>query len=306
MKWRSFAVTSIPERRNPASAAVREPVQLRVSAYDKVASLLISLLILIGLAVAIMFVIWLTMTLVFQQKSVPVKLVENVAGRGDHAEGFERDLEAPGLEEMPELAEPQLEATLEAVTDAVSSVAASMDVLDTPSTVTGKGEGGLGDSRPPGPLGEGEDIIPRWERWEVRWSATGLAEYARQLDFFKIELGAVGGSPNVDYAYNLTKPRPDRRSGPPEQEKRLYMTWKTGSLEAFDKALLARAGISYEGRLVMQFYPEEVEDRLAWMEMENGGGRSVKEFLKTVFGVRKTRSGYEFYIIEQRFRPAPP
>jgi hypothetical protein len=264
------------------------------------------LLILIGGAVAIMFVIWLTMTLVFTQRSVPVKLVENIAGRGDHAEGFERDLEAPGLEEMPELAEPQLEATLEAVTDAVSTVAASMDVLDTASTVTGKGEGGLGDSRPPGPSGEGEDIIPRWERWRVRWSSAGLPAYTQQLDFFKIELGAAGGTPNVDYAFNLTKSRPDRRSGPPEQEKRLYMTWQSGTLQAYDRQLLSRAGISTNDRLLMQFYPEIVEDRLAELEMENGGGRSVKEFLRTIFGVRQVRGGYEFHVIEQRFRPAPP
>jgi hypothetical protein len=272
-----------------------------------VASLLISLLILIGAAVAIMFIIWLTATLVFSQRSVPVKLVENAAGRGDHAEGFERDLEAPGMEEMPELAEPQLEATLEAVTDAVSTVAASMDVINMAATSTSRGEGGLGDSRPPGPLGEGDNIIPRWERWEVRWTSSAISAYAQQLDYFKIELAAAGGSPNLDYAFNLSQPTPRRRSGPPKQEKRLYMTWRSGTLQAFDRILLTRAGIPSEGRLVMQFYPEEVEDRLAWLEMENAGGRSVKEFLKTVFGVRAARGGnYEFFVEEQRFRLPPP
>jgi hypothetical protein len=280
---------------------------MRVSAYDNVASLLITLIILIGVTVAILFIIWLTTTLVFRQKSVPVKLVENVAGRGDHAEGFERDLEAPGLEEMPELQEPQLEASLEAVTDAVTAVAASMDVLATDSTVTGRGEGGMGDSRPPGPSGEGENIIPRWERWEVRWTSNSISAYARQLDFFGIELGAAGGSPNVDYAAKLSQSRPTRRSGPPDAEKRLYMTWREGNLQAFDRTLLSRAGINTTNRLIMQFFPEEVEDRLAWIEMQNADGRSVKEFLRTVFGVRSTRGGdFEFYVMEQRFRPAPP
>ena len=181
---------------------------IRTSAYDQVSSLLLTSLLLVSISVFLMFLIWLSATLVFSQRSVPVKLVENVAGRGDHAAGFERDMEAPGMEEMPELAEPQIETSLEAVTETVSSVAASVDVLDTPSGVTSKGEGGLGDSRPPGPLGEGENIIPRWERWEVRWSATSLAGYARQLDHFKIELGAVGGTSQVDYALNLSKPHP--------------------------------------------------------------------------------------------------
>lgn len=300
------AVTTVADPSRKPETAAELPVQIRVSAYDRVAGFIVSSLILVGGLVAMMFIVWLTSRLVFRQRSVPVKLVENIGGRGDHAAGFARDLEAPGMEEMPELAEPQLEATMEAVTDAVSVVAASADVLDTPSVVTGRGEGGLGDSRPPGPLGEGEDIIPRWQRWEVRWSTRGLSAYAQQLDFFKIELGAIGGSPQVDYAYNFHKPRPDRRSGPPDQDKRLYMTWRSGTLEALDRTLLARAGIKTDGRLVVQFYPEAVEDQLAALEMENARGRKVNEFLKTVFGVRPVGAGYEFFVLEQRFRPAPP
>jgi hypothetical protein len=236
-------------------------------------------------------------------------LVENVAGRGDHAAGFARDLEAPGEEEMPELQEPQVQTALEAVTDAVSIVAASMDTFDTTSVTTSKGKGGLGDSRPPGPEGEGDDIIPRWERWEVRYISNSVNAYAQQLDFFKIELGAAGGKPNIDYAANFTKGRPDTRQGTTKEEKRLYMTWKSGTLKQFDEQLLGRAGISTAGRMVMQFYSEETEDRLAWIEMENAkklGHPNVKEFLRTIFGVRAAGRGFEFHVIEQRFRPAPP
>ena len=271
--------------------------------------MLVALLIMVGIAVGLMFVIWLTMTLVFVPRSVPVKLVENVPGRGDHAEGFERDLEAPGMEEMPELAEPQLEAAMEAMTEAVSAVAASMDVVSTPSTQTSKGEGGMGDSRPPGPLGEGDNIIPRWERWEIRFESASRRAYAAQLDFFKIELGAAGGGKrNVDYAFNLTRSSPNRKSGPGDKELRLYMTWRGGNLERFDRELLQAAGVDVgRGRLLMQFYPEEVEDRLAWIEKEHGDsqGKMIQEYLKTVFGVKKTRGGYEFFVMEQRFRPKP-
>lgn len=282
---------------------------MRVSRYDQVAGMLISLLILIGCAVGIMFVIWLTMTLVFTQAAVPIKLVENAAGRGDNPPGFERDMLAPGMEEMPELAEPQLEAALEAVTDAVSSVAASTDVLNTASAVTSKGEGGRGDSRPPGPEGEGDNIIPRWERWEIRWISTGIPAYARQLDYFKIVLGAAGGSPNIDYASELSKGSPTRSSGTSKDEKRLFMTWKGGTLQQFDKTLLGRAGIPTANRIMFQFYPEEVEDRLAWIEKEYAdkqGHLSVKEYLKTIFGVRARGREYEFFVTEMRFRPAPP
>jgi hypothetical protein len=295
-------------------ATIHKPIRrpdtsaLGVSRYDKVAGILVALLIMIGVAVVGMFIVWLTATIRFTSHSVPVKLIENVPGRGDHAEGFERDLEAPGMEEMPELAEPQLEATMEAMTDAVSNVAASMDVVSTPSTATSKGEGGMGDSRPPGPLGEGDNIIPRWERWEIRFESSSINAYARQLDFFKIELGAAGGGkPNVDYAYNLTKGRPDTKQGPGNKDQRLYMTWRGGTLQQFDRQLLGKAGINSNNRLVLQFYPEEVEDQLAWIEKENADkqGKTLQEYLKTVFGVEADGSGWKFTVIEQRFRPKP-
>lgn len=85
----------------------------------------------------------------------------------------------------------------------------------------------------------------------------------------------------------------------------MYMTWRTGTLKEFDRSILARAGIRTAGRLVMQFYPKETEDMLAGLEQENAQGRHPREYLKTVFGVRSAGGRYGFYIIEQRFRPAP-
>lgn len=281
---------------------------MHVSRFDQVASLVVALLIMVGVAVVGMFIIWLTATLVFKSRSVPVKLVENVPGRGEHAEGFERDLEAPGMEEMPELAEPQLEVAMEAMTEAVSSVAAAMDSVSVPSDATSKGEGGMGDSRPPGPLGEGDNIIPRWERWEIRFESSSESAYARQLDAFKIELGAAGGGKkNVDYARNLAKGKPDTRSGPGDKEQRLYMTWRGGSLQKFDQNLLRKAGVNISNRLLMQFYPEDVENDLATIEKAHADkqNKTLPEYLKTVFELKPKGSSWEFVVAEMRFRPKP-
>lgn len=294
-------------------ATIHKPIRrpdtsaLHVSRFDQVAGLLVALLIMVGVAVLGMFIIWLTATLVFRISPVRVKLVENPPGRGDHAEGFERDLEAPGMEEMPELAEPQLEAAMEAITDAVSTVAASMDAVSTPSTATSQGEGGMGDSRPPGPLGEGDNIIPRWERWEIRFESSSLNAYAKQLDFFKIELGAAGGGKkNVDYASNLAG-SPKTYTQPGNKDQRLYMTWRGGTLQQYDRQLLQKARINTRNRLVLQFYPEEVEQELAWIEKENADrqGKVLAEYLKTVFAVEPSGGGWKFVVKEQRFRPKP-
>lgn len=287
---------------------------LRVSAYDNVASLLIALLILIGFAVLMLFIIWLTGRLLFTKAPIPVELLE-YAGRGDHAAGFERDPEEPGMEEMEELMEPQIEATLEAVTDVVTSQAASFDSIAMSAAASSKGSG-MGDNRPPGPLGEGvTDVIPPWERWEIRFSTSGIGVYARQLDHFNIELGAAGGgSPKVDYAYQLAGSPPKHRLGNPEDEDRMYMTWKGGGpMAAFDRQLISRAGIKTDRRALLQFYPKATEQMLQNVEFQaaaEANGTTPQQLdprilLKTIFGVRSTRSGYEFYVIDQRFRPPP-
>ncbi len=168
-----------------------------------------------------------------------------------------------------------------------------------------------GDERQPDSRKDGiPGVRPAWERWEIRFSTTGVPIYAQQLDFFKIELGAVGGgSPNVDYARNLTKSKPDRRLGKPEDEKRLYMTSQRDSPTAeFDRRLIAQAGITKQRRLILQFYPKKIEELLSRLETQaaqTAGHTDPREFLKTIFGVRPARGGYEFYVTDQYFRPAP-
>ncbi len=105
------------------------------------------------------------------------------------------------------------------MTDAVSTVAASFDSVNSNAAANTSGTG-KGDSRPPGPEGEGDDIIPRFMRWQLNFSAKNLAGYAQQLDFYRIELGALGGTiQGVDYASSLAG-TPKIRRGPGDAEKR--------------------------------------------------------------------------------------
>ena len=287
---------------HPTASEVRH--SLKVSSYDNVASLLIAALVMVGSAVLLLFLIWLTTVLVWSTPSIPVKMIE-YEGRGDHAEGFEFDPEPPGLEDLPEVAEPTLTTSLEAVTDVLSTQAAAYDPSSTQVGVMGKG-GGMGDRRQPGPLGHGRKVIPPWERWEIRFTSTSINEYRKQIDFFKIDLASFGGTPSIDYAFNVAKAKPDtRKETDPKKEQRVRFTWKGGPLLAYDKQILGMAGIRTRGRVVCQFYPKEMYDELHRLEFQSG--REPEEWLKTVFGVRKLGGGrYEFHIIQQLFRPAPP
>ncbi len=284
-------------------------IRIAVSPYERAVSWVVSLNLLVGLGVGLLFLFWLSHVIVIRGEQTEIIRVEKIAGRGDHAAGFARDMEAPGIEELEEETEPQVEQLLEAVTDVVSTQAAALDNVQTTMFSSNTGTG-VGDSRPPGPEGEGDDIIPRGERWEIQYNSNSSEAYSAQLDYFRIELGVVGGGQTqVDYAFNLRKSRPDSRQGAGgESEKRLYMLWSSGTLKRFDQQFLRAAGITTTNRIVMQFYPPEVENQLANIEMayaEKNGKTSVKQIKKTVFGVRAEGNGYQFFVVSQQYRAVP-
>jgi hypothetical protein len=286
----------------PPAAKTGLSDSLRVSPYDRVASTIVSLLVFLTLLVVLLFLVFLLQRLMRVQESVPVEYVEEAYGRGDHAAGIARDPEPPGAEELEQLEEPQIEQSLEAVTDVVSSIAANLVSVEGAPTLT-TGGSGLGDDRPPGPLGDGDpNIIPRSERWQIQYPSGNLKQYARVLDYFKIELGVIGGGrKEVEYAHNLGS-KPTKRTGHPDQEKRLYMTWRSGEMKEADAQLLSQAGVNASGAIQIQFIPEDTENLLAGVERQAMGNRHLREVQKTVFGVRSRGGNYEFYVIDQRYR----
>lgn len=282
---------------------------LRTHAVDRVSSMLMALVIVVGLAVAVMGAIFISRLDLASPDAISLEPEdERAAGRGDHAAGFARDFAPPGQEEVEELSEPSLEQTLEAVTDAVSSIAASLNTIESSAIESSQGSG-QGDSRPPGPLGEGSDIISRALRWELKFAARNLKTYAAQLDFFKIELAAVGGNiPEVDYASGFSG-SPQVRKGKGDAEKRLYFKWRqTGPLQQYDAQLMKAAGVNTNGREILKFLTPELEDQLARLELQfafkqHNRKVAAKEFAKTVFEAQPTSSGgFEWIVLEQRLR----
>lgn len=288
-----------------SSGAARTTSQLKVSRYDTVSSMLIALLVLIGAAVASLFLIWLTSRIFVTQAPVPV-LLENIGGgREDGVIGESMEIDAPDSQEIAqesELTEPQIEQSLSLITDAVAVLQADLSEPSETEDLETTGGGGKshGDGRQIGRgSGTGEPGIPRAQRWEIYFKDAGTLEsYARQLDFFKIELGVIGGTNQVQYAFHLAQPKPETRTAPGSDEKRLYMTWRQGSLQQADRELVSRAGLSPGGRLVVQFYPPDTENLLANVE-RNFRNLEATRIRKTRFGVRESGGGFEFYVIDQ-------
>jgi hypothetical protein len=282
------------------------PVDLRVSAYERVASLLLALLLIVGFIVFTLFLIWWAQRAIAANQPVKIAAVEELSGRGDHALGVGREMEEPGVEELADVEQPQLADSLAAVTTAVSLQPATLDQLLGEAELVGRGRG-QGDSRGAGPGGEGTaKIIPRWDRWEIRFSASQVETYAKQLDFFGIELAAMGGGKaDVEYAAKLSLDSPTKRTGKGADEKRLRFGWKAGRLQEFDRQLLAKAGIDMHGRVVVQFASGALEDELARLENEHLAGRDLSEVRKTVFGVESAAGGYKLLVLRQDLRPRP-
>ena len=298
-----------PTRTTPAAepgpeVRAQQREMLRTSRFDLVTSFFMALILFIGTFVLMMFILWL---LSGDPKSRPQRIpLEQAAGRGDNPEGFERDFEPPGAEEVEELMEPTLLDTIEAVTEAVSNIAATLDTMNTDATTETAGSG-AGDSRPPGPEGEGDDTVPRYERWQLNFAAKDLQSYARQLDFYRIELAAVGGGvQGVDYAFDLSTNPKTRRERDTSTENRLYFMWTSPSpLQRFDEQLLQRAGVSLAGRSQIRFIPPELEEALYQAEMQyaqSKGRQSVTEIAKTVFESKSDANGYAFEVVSQRYR----
>ena len=152
--------------------------ETKVSPFDIFYSAMIALVVIIGFFALLLFFVWLSTYIIRGPRPTKVIPINDLMGRGDHAQGSARDIEEPGVEELPDVQEPQLADALEAMTDAISSQQASMEAHDGNAEQMGKGSG-AGDSRAAGPGGEGNlDVIPPWERWEIKYSTKSVDDYA--------------------------------------------------------------------------------------------------------------------------------
>jgi hypothetical protein len=260
------------------------------------------MLILIGAFVLGLLIVVYSSRMLARAKPVPVTL-EQVASTADPNLGIAQDLEPLGAEDAPELQEPALAETLAAVSDAVSDRQAELDDVAIDGDPHSSRGSGQGDARQAGSGGEGVvERVPRAQRWEIRFVGGNLEAYARQLDFFGIELAVLSTADNaVHYASNLAQAKPEHTTKSPELEDRLYMSWRGGPLQQADRQLLEKAGITIGKGVILQFYPAAVEADLALKEKAFAKGRDVNEIRKTIYGVQQDGDTYAFFVIDQKY-----
>lgn len=267
--------------------------------------MLLATLLVMGTVTVLMSIILFANRMFRPQVAPPVTVLEDVGGGGSGTVlGSEQQFEEPSAGEVPQSGvQLPVDHELQAVAAVVAAKAPDFDAIYGSPTL-GSGEGtGTGDGRGKGPGGPGtSDGIPAYERWEIRMSAANLDEYAKQLDFFKVELAvAGGGSPIVEYISNLASAKPTVRVGDPKDEHRLRFLHRSGELRAGDRQLAAKAGVKTDGRVVFQFYNEATYKSLLALEATRKGNRRIKDVRRTVFGVKANQGRYEFYVIDQQY-----
>ncbi len=281
---------------------------MRTNKVDQTSSFLLSLVLLIGLAVLLLGLLFFMRSMAGSAKALTLQQ-ERVEGRGLNAEGLERDFDPPGAEEVEQLNEPAIEQSLQMVTDAISTISATLESIESSMDANNAGTG-KGDSRQAGAEGEGDKIVPRSERWELKFTARDRRNYSLQLEFFKMDIGAVGGGvATVDYVTNVAS-APSKKSGTSKEFKgRLYfMSTTQNVLEQYERQILQSAGIPNTSRQILKFISKDTEEKLAQAEAiyyteKRSKELRIADIAKTVFECRQIKKGggYEFIVIDQRY-----
>lgn len=302
---------------------------LKVTQYDVVSSFLIALVLALVVSVFLLTLLWAALNFRTHRAPVAVELVEDVAGGGVEDGAIDETLnvdrpepespdaslaEAPvGPEEVREALDSMVESAVPDETDAEAAGAVDPATaaerpleLETrlgPQATRKSGSlKGTGTRRPLG-MGPGNGGgVARELRWFVSFAEQDtLDEYAKQLDFFGIELGAILDDGKIVYISKLSTKKPVTRTvNSGAGEKRLYMVWKGGTRRQADVQLFKRAGINAEQSQIFQFYPPDVEQKLAVLERDYRK-RKVQEIRRTYFSVIKTPQGYDFRVTQQAY-----
>lgn len=293
---------SIAPHHQAQSRAAGRRYRLEVNAFDRVSSLLVALLVLIGTTVAVMVVVFLFRR--FSPETEQPLLTRVPKMRGEPPKGYEEDIEPPGLEDAPTDAPPQLQDTLKELTNAITSKTAmlSNEVFQSDASEAGYGTG-KGHKDYDGTGGEGGNMPIQ----ELRFDPASDLDYARMIDSLGGELAVLDRRSNkVFYAKNLAQAKPTTREGTPEAENKAnrYRLLSGGLLSKIELRLARKAGIMKAGGIILVFYPEETANKFFVAEeqmMFKNGVKALEDVDRTVFRITKEGREYKISVEDQKY-----
>ena len=301
------SAAATPAGPSPAAGPGREPV-MGVTGYDRASAAVIAVVLALVVAVAYLFVEWLSQH-EFEADTLP-PLETVVIGGGDPdgnpddsplLESLAEQVPDPSLEELRE-DETTVEELLETVVD-VSDRAADPAPNATAGEAGGTPGSAAGNGGRPLGFGPGDGGVSAEQRWFVSFADRGsLEEYGRQLDHFGIELGVLDvQSGSLTLVRDFSKPQPTvTRKTSGADDGRLYFLWQAGGRKAADEKLLAKAGVDAVDKPVLHFYPQKTEQRLLRLEKDHAN-RDFADIRRTYFEVVNQGRGYDFSVTQQSY-----
>lgn len=282
---------------------------MKVTSYDRASAFVLAAVVATGLSVMMLFAVWSAQHERRNDDAVPMELTLTSGGVEDGSENETLDLKTP-FEETPDPSlaevrddqteiEPMLQSVVD-LADRATDMAREQTDTDavnagTPGSRKGTGRAALG-------IGGGNGGLPREQRWFVRFSDGGTSyQYAKELDSFGIELGALLPGGKLAYISNLSADKPTvRYADSGAGETRLYFTWQGGGRRAADIELFRKAGIDVGTAPLFQFYPKATEEQLAKLEHDYAN-RPTRDIRRTYFSVEPKGAKFEFVVTRQAY-----
>jgi hypothetical protein len=290
----------VDSRANPYDPMIRGE-----SAYDRVTSILMSVVMGAVIIVGWLFLVYHANRAYAARSVARVEIIE-VSGDGgaggDEIAGGDPAMLQPTNNADPEDTRKFAEPT-EIITEGRVLDPSGFD--DGGEVSPGRTTQGDGDptTRPKGPIGGdgggSEVFVPRARRWTFEHPPGQTeADYKAELDSLGIELATPAGPTTLVYASKFST-TPVQRTGQGRQEARLYTSWSSPERKKLDVELMKSAGITVDAdAIVFQFMPKEVGDRLNHLETAYKGLLPVN-IRRTRFKVVSKAGKYDFEVVSQ-------
>ncbi|MEZ6057173.1 MAG: hypothetical protein R3C01_10750 [Planctomycetaceae bacterium] len=297
-----------PLRRENATLPknVHVPV-LRVTRYDRVSAVMIALMMGIVLAAIYSYLQYLSNRRPADPPLIALDMIDTGGGFEDGNPEDSPQVDSPDevdpnatpVDEVVE--DQQVTETLETVvelseraTKQVQEVLASDSEAGVAGSAVGTGGRPLGSGGGPGKgIGIGQ-------RWFIRFNETSITEYAKQLDFFEIELGIYYPATSKMTYISKISGSPVIRQANEWKDDRWYFKWGGGARENVDRELFKKAGVNTSGGQIFHFYPNLTLQKLLTIEL-NYANKKPEEIRRTYFSVDTQGSGYVFKVTNQTY-----
>ena len=270
---------------------------LVVSTYDRVSAGLISSILSFGFVAFLLLLALLANVRAEPKASLPVVTpplpITSVTSDDSSV--------IPELDVENEFPVPDSKLSLDLISDAVST--AKMSFGTNPDGLL---DGGvrLKDPRDPGPVPT-IDQEPEASRWLISYETTDIEEYARQLDFFGIEIGVVrSGSNEIIRVSRLQNTPLTSYSDRQQETQTLRFSHRKQAMKRWDQAICREAGVDTTNSLLCQFYPESTREIIRQVEAETLArkGRKLSDIGQTILKVQLSGNGFEFVVLDFNYR----